>query len=356
MGGSVVGVCFSTAFDVAAVSDACTLSVSCFNWNMSSFSNYLRLMRSSLLPTAWSNVLLGFAISTFPEVTSSNWWALPWLLLCSSGLYLGGMVMNDLFDYEEDRHQRPERVLPSGFISLRQAQRLMLLLIAVGVLSAIVASIVAGNKYWTPLIMALTVLFFITLYNRYAKHSPFGPFVMGLCRSGNVLLGASLIEPSSSFPYFSMLSLYVAGAMGLYVAGITWFAREEHQKSSRVGLLTGTGLILLAVLALMALPHSSLWTSLPDTEAGKNPFNQRPLLFDGLLFMMVLPVFRHLANAISTGDARDVKKGVVISLLTIIMIDASVCYLFSSDTPVFALSVALLIIPAWLGCRRIMGT
>lgn len=312
-------------------------------------------MRSSLLPTAWSNVLLGFAMSTLPVATSQDWWALPWLLLCSSGLYLGGMVMNDFFDYDQDCKQRPERVLPSGIISLQHARRLMLVLIASGILAAVIASIVAGHKHWTPVVMALAVLGFITLYNRVAKHSYFGPFIMGLCRSGNVLLGVSLLEPSTSFPFFPTPSLYVAVSIGLYVAGITWFAREEHQTSSRFGLVSGAALILLAVLALMSLPYSSLW-SLAFGDEVRNPFLQHPMLFNGLLLMMVLPVFRHLAIAISTRETRDVKKGVVISLLTIIMIDASVCYLFSPNTPIFALSVALLIIPAWLGCRRIMGT
>ena len=294
-------------------------------------------------------------MSTLPVATSQDWWALPWLLLCSSGLYLGGMVMNDFFDYDQDCTQRPERVLPSGIISLQHARRLMLVLIASGILAAVIASIVAGHKDWTPVVMALVGLGFITLYNRFAKHSYFGPFIMGLCRSGNVLLGVSLLEPSTPFPFFPPPSLYVAGSLGLYVAGITWFAREEHQTSSRLGLVSGAALILLAVLALISLPYSSLW-SLALGDEVRNPFHQHPMLFNGLLLMMVLPVFRHLVIAISTRETRDVKKGVVISLLTIIMIDASVCYLFSPNTPIFALSVALLIIPAWLGCRRIMGT
>ncbi len=264
--------------------------------------------------------------------------------------------MNDYFDYAEDCQQRPERVLPSGIISRQHAKRLMLFLIASGILMAVIASIAAGNPHWTPVIMAIALLFLITLYNRFAKHSIFGPLVMGLCRSGNVLLGASLIDLSTGFPFLPEFCLYVAGTMGLYVAGITWFAREEHQTSSRLGLVIGAGFMLLAVLALMFLPHLPLGTRIGINEAGKNPFHQQPMLFSGLLLMMVLPVFRHLAIAISTRKTRDVKKGVVISLLTIIMLDASVCYLFSPQTPIFALSVALLIIPAWLSCRRIMGT
>ena len=46
------------------------------------------------------------------------------LLVASGCLYTAGMVLNDVFDYEIDRHERPFRPLPSGRISLGAARGL----------------------------------------------------------------------------------------------------------------------------------------------------------------------------------------------------------------------------------------
>ena len=60
--------------------------------------------------------LVGAAISGAGE---PNWFVLPWLLLSSAGLYLGGMVLNDVFDARLDAVERPERPIPSGRVSIR---------------------------------------------------------------------------------------------------------------------------------------------------------------------------------------------------------------------------------------------
>ena len=77
---------------------------------------YLRLMRLPNVFTALSNVAMGFAFArdwNRPFGTSDAI-----LLACLAGasalLYTAGMVLNDVFDYDVDRQERPFRPLPSG--------------------------------------------------------------------------------------------------------------------------------------------------------------------------------------------------------------------------------------------------
>lgn len=327
---------------------------------MSKLLDYFRLMRISLLPTAWSNVLMGFAISLLPGATPHQWWALLFLLMCCSCLYLAGMVMNDICDYEADCKERPERVLPSGNIEIKQAQRLFFVLAFAGILFSWLATRVNNSYSASSVGPALALLCLICVYNFRAKDSPLGPVVMGLCRTMNVLLGCSLVSTAPVVLGFGSAQLYVAGCIGLYVAGITWLAREEHQLSSRGGLILGAALMGSAIILLAIFPFTEAWSFnyILNHESLASPANvsRHQMMFVGLLAIMMFPVIRHVLVAVSTQSSRDVKQAVVVSLLTIIMIDASICYLVSPTTPAYALMVASLIVPTFLMCRRIMAT
>ena len=43
------------------------------------------------------------------------------LVFASVFLYAGGVILNDVFDYKLDKVERPERPIPSGVVSLRNA-------------------------------------------------------------------------------------------------------------------------------------------------------------------------------------------------------------------------------------------
>ena len=49
-------------------------------------------------------------------------WVLGLLVAASTALYASGVVLNDVFDLEQDRQDRPDRPLPSARISLRAAR------------------------------------------------------------------------------------------------------------------------------------------------------------------------------------------------------------------------------------------
>ena len=72
---------------------------------------FLELLRPANVTTALGDVLAGYAIAGLGNLP-----ALPWLLGATVCLYAGGVVLNDVFDFEIDRRERPERPLPSGRI------------------------------------------------------------------------------------------------------------------------------------------------------------------------------------------------------------------------------------------------
>ena len=78
-------------------------------------SAHLALARVSNAPTVVSNVLAGVALaSVVAPVTVSGTFLLAVALVL---YYTAGMYLNDLFDLELDRRERPERPLPSGRVS-----------------------------------------------------------------------------------------------------------------------------------------------------------------------------------------------------------------------------------------------
>jgi len=90
------------------------------------------------------------------------------------------MVVNDIYDVEVDRVNRPGRPIPSGQISVAGATRLSVLLLAAGMAFAVLSlSAVA-------VVLAGAYAFLSWLYNAWAKKEGF---------SGNVIVASSLAIP-----------------------------------------------------------------------------------------------------------------------------------------------------------------
>ena len=83
--------------------------------------DYLQLVRLPNLFTAVADVAMGFFVAQ-PLLAERRlgmweWAALGTLAAASVLLYAAGVVLNDWFDLEIDRQERPERPLPSGRIA-----------------------------------------------------------------------------------------------------------------------------------------------------------------------------------------------------------------------------------------------
>ena len=290
---------------------------------------WLQLVRLPTVFTALADILLGSLLATNQTLQAPSKLAvLLHLLVASAGLYLAGMVFNDVFDRHRDAQTRPGRPIPSGRITPRAATTLGVILLAGGILSAGVTSLaslaVAG-------VLAVCVL----AYDGGLKTTVLGPVAMGCCRSLNILLGASL---SGSFE--SLLEpapVHVAIGMGIYITGVTWFARTEDATSHR-GQLTAAVIVINAGLATL-LTYAGLATS-----DGQQQSNMSVLL---LMALIIVSINRRLVGAVMDPRPERVQPAVGVLLLSLIMLDATLALAKTGQTGP-ALLIASLLVPAVL--------
>lgn len=186
---------------------------------------YLELCRIYLVPTALADSFAGFALAAV--VLQKNEAPLPAVIVAvmSTCLYSAGMASNDLFDLEKDREGAPEKPLPSGAILPAHAAWLAagLALLALGL------GFLCGAAFWP----AGAVIIFALAYNIGAKKIPLlGDVLMGWCRSGNFLIGATAAAgPDGSF--FQVLAtvelLAPALVLGVFISVVTAVSRLEDQ-------------------------------------------------------------------------------------------------------------------------------
>ena len=203
-----------------------------------------QLLRAGNVFTAISNILAGFLL------VRGEWQPilpLIFLILASAALYLAGMVLNDVFDLEIDRVERPERPLPSGRIELGWAKLVGWGLMIDGLSAAAVAAWLLAS--WLPIITATGLAISIVAYDAWLKNTWFSPFSMGLCRTLNVLLGASVAAQSPN-----QRAAYVyAIVLGIYTIGLILLASNEAKQSSQQRLKTASHVIQLALLSMLTL-------------------------------------------------------------------------------------------------------
>jgi 4-hydroxybenzoate polyprenyltransferase len=238
-------------------------------------------------------------------------------------LYSAGMVWNDYFDLAEDRRDRPFRPLPSGRVSVRTAVVLGTVLLAGGWACA-AATGRAGAVVAAALVAA------VMAYDARIKRTSAGPIGMALCRFLNVLLGLSLADPEA-LPVTTQMHL--ALTVGLYIVGVTWFARTEEKRSdSKVLKRAALVMVVAALLALAAATRVPPGTSSP--------------LFPYLLVAAGFWVGGPVLAAIRKPTADRVQAGVKRSIFGLVVLDALLASVFVG-TPglllVFLLPPALLL-------------
>ncbi|MDP9489185.1 MAG: UbiA family prenyltransferase, partial [Thermoproteota archaeon] len=107
----------------------------------SSFKNYLLLIRLPNLFTLPSNILLGFILVSTFTLTITSVTQILVLVTISTLLYCVGLVLNDLFDYEIDKKERPNRPLASGKISRKVAIALVIILTTIALILSLLMSV-----------------------------------------------------------------------------------------------------------------------------------------------------------------------------------------------------------------------
>jgi 4-hydroxybenzoate polyprenyltransferase len=286
-----------------------------------------------------ADVAMGFFFAQSIDWRWNAWWdawTLALLLTASSLLYIAGIILNDVFDLEIDRRQRPERPLPSGRIAFATASRLGWTLLVLGVLAGSATGFFTGHM--RSGIVAALLATCILLYDAWLKRTPIGPIAMGTCRSLNVLLGMNVIDAP-----IGVSGWLIAGGLGIYVAGVTWLARHEADQSRRSQLAMSTVVIALGIAILAAYPR---WCDrlIPQIESDLS----RWYLLTGVLGLMI--VWRCLWAVIDPIPAR-VRTAVAQCILSILMLDAVACYAVRGV--VWAAMILLLLIPTMFFSRQI---
>lgn len=263
---------------------------------MNKLIGYLRLTRPANLVTAMADILAGVALAGFVFENQSSYITVGILLIATVGLYGGGVVFNDVFDAELDQVERPERPIPSGLISKSAATRWALMLLIVGVLSALLV-----NTYPSG-ILALAIAVAAVVYDKWGKHhSLFGPVNMGLCRGLNLLLGISIV-PTALFAIG-----YVAIFPILYIAAITMISRGEVHGGKKTTLVAGSIYYMLVIGSILLVA-----------------FLKGQVLVSGIfLSLFALMIFPPLIKAIRQPSGKAIGKAVKTGVIGLILMNAA---------------------------------
>jgi len=127
--------------------------------------------------------------------------------------------------------------------------------LAAGVLVAMILALGLGFivvcMTW-DLFRPAAVAFALILYIFGHEWIGFEPLAVGICRFLNVLLGTS-----TSLFYvagYPQAYYFIALIVGIYMAGVTWFARAESTRTSRSHLCKATAVMLTAGVLACLLP------------------------------------------------------------------------------------------------------
>lgn len=273
---------------------------------------YIRLMRPANIITAIADILAGAVIVTGGLLSFEDF-NLLWLILSTSGLYGGGVVLNDYFDAEIDRVERPERPIPSGEATRKNVLLFGSSLFFLGILAAFQVNFTAG-------LLAISITVFAVLYDAVTKEIDLlGPLNMGLCRGLNFLLGMSLFpQVIGRFWYLSLIPV-------IFIAAITLISKGEVTGSGRTPLYVAVLIYSLIAAFLLSLGFFS----------GSFIHN---VPFVVLFFVMVITP---LIKAIKDPSAGRIRTAVKLGILSLIVLNAALAATFGGF--LFGLIILLLL-------------
>ncbi|MHC5538193.1 UbiA family prenyltransferase [Singulisphaera rosea] len=297
---------------------------------------YLQLVRLPNVFTAAADSLAGWLIVQGSFESPERW--LP-LLLSSMTIYAAGIALNDVFDYEIDLKERPNRPIPSGQVSRKFAAWLGGGLLTAGPLLALASG--SASSFFVALILSLSVL----AYDVGVKRTVLGPEVMGLCRGLNFLLGMSQ-APDLGGP----TAWLVASSLATFVTGVTWISRWETETGRVRGLLAG---MILENLGLFGLVLASLPTSSLNSNDSSNPPSQT---LQGVVVLILVAWVVNLASAraLRTPIPGAIQRAVKTGVLSLVWLNVGVVAAVRGVGPAFV--VALLWVPAFRLGRWLYST
>ena len=287
---------------------------------------YLLLIRLPNVFTTPSNILVGYFAAV--AVAEADGVHLIALMISSGLLYIAGIILNDYFDIEIDKRERPRRPLPSGNISKTRA-------LVIAIIALLIANTIALILSPVSLAVSLALTLAIIAYDYKLKHGLSGPFAMGGTRFLNVIYGASPVLLYLDNQSYAIVGV-AAGSLFLYTISITVLSKKEtgtERPNSTIVYFIVLG-IISAVLALGLLLHLQ-WAFLLNLS-----------LF---AVVMIITFKQYLAKELPS-----VQKAVRNMVISIILLD-SVFITGTARLP-YGLATLLLIAPAVALARKLYVT
>jgi 4-hydroxybenzoate polyprenyltransferase len=261
-------------------------------------------------------VLAGIAISGFFTMQifhTATYAEVVLLCLVTIGLYGGGIVFNDVFDAELDKVERPERPIPSGIITIKEATIFGSLLLLAGIICASVVGLTSG-------LLAVLITIFALTYDKWGKHhSWFGPVNMGICRGLNLLLGISIITLSLEKTWF------VFFVPVIYIASITMISRGEVHGGKKNTLKIAAFFYSLVIAAILFLAY------------------RMEQVLPALLFLIPFAWFilKPLSTAMKEPIGKNIGKAVKAGVIALILMDAAWAAAFGAYYAAFFIALLL---------------
>ena len=288
---------------------------------------YLLLIRLPNVFTAPPNILVGY-FATVP-LAETNGIHLASLMVSSGLLYIAGIALNDYFDIEVDKRERPGRPLPSGSIPKEHA-------IEIALVTIVVANIIALSVNPASLAVSLALTATIIAYDYRLKLGHVGIVAMAGTRFLNIILGASTATIAATTGLG--IAALAAALMFGYVVAIMMLSRKEvgHERPNvyaAFSIVLGI-IVSLAGVGLLLLPQQFQWV----------------FLINLAIFSAVMSViFRQLA----TGKW-PIVWAVKSMVLSIIILDS----IFVAGTAglLYGLATLLFIVPAGLLAKKLYVT
>lgn len=210
-----------------------------------SIKDYLALVRLPNLFTLPSNILVGMATVSSLAFTLTSFTQFLLLVTISVLLYCVGIVLNDLYDFDIDKKERPNRPLPSGKISRRSA------IVLVAIFSTL-ALILSLQVSFSTLVISSILFSVIFGYDKYLKNTHAGPFTIASARVMNILLGTS-VSLRSVDSYSQIVTLtFVLIITFVYVSLIGFISRYEvHGFSDNTKLLLPPAIVATVISSII---------------------------------------------------------------------------------------------------------
>ena len=167
-----------------------------------------------------------------------------------------GMVINDYYDVEIDKINRPERPIPRGSITLKQAKILWIVCILIGMTLAILNSFLLGIGF-INIILAAFFAFIGWLYAAWGKKSGFiGNIIVSISFSIGLIYGAvlnnSIIPP---YIYFFFVTAFLLLLSREVIKGCEDIEGDKNEGvktlAIRIGIKKAT--IFSIVFAILAI-------------------------------------------------------------------------------------------------------